>query len=694
MRIKSLSVKNFRLLENVTIKMEEDITIIVGRNNSGKSSLADICIDLLEKQSEFKFVDFSKECYKKFKKSLKLYEEYLNSVDSKKSEEEQIKIMAHVEKSLPKITFEILIEYDKEKDTNLTGLSTFIMDLDTSRNDALILFEYSCDDSLRLFSSYYTANKKEEIDFIIYLDKNIKSFYSIKVFAVDKNKREYKRLLKKEERSSIEKVFITRSITAQRGVDDNTKDARKSLGKGFENYYKHTKPNDDRTNLEKILNEFSKALETKYEELFVGILSDLSTFGGETPTKIPEIQIKSIFKSENVLNRNIQYFYNNGESILLPENYNGLGYSNLIYIVLQFASFFEEFKNMEPKPEFLFIILEEPEAHMHPQMQQIFIKNVKKFLSNKGYCAQIIITTHSSHILAESGIDNQKGFDRIRYFEISKSNINVRDLSELKINDDDRGVTTKKFLRQYLTLHKCDLFFADKIILVEGPTERMLLPQMIRKLSSTLQNQYLSIVEVGGAYAHRFKELLEFINVKTLIITDIDSVELIGKSWCACEVKSETNTSNAVLKNWVPKIISIDDLLIVDDKNKITNENKIRVSYQIPENENTKCGRSLEEALILKNVNILSKNKQLLSTKDYFDKDVQEIENNSYKFTEDLLKNVKKTGFTFDLMLMIEWDIPKYIYEGLKWLEKDIEDNSEKTIHKKKANKEHEKTDN
>lgn len=677
MRITSISINNFRLLEKISVNLEEDITLIVGRNNTGKSSLADLCIDLLEKQNELKFVDFSNGCYPKFRESYEFYKEYLKSIKIGEDEKDQLIKKAKIEETLPKITLEILIEYDKEKDTNLTGLSTYIMDLDVSRNDALILVEFSADDTLRLFSSYQTSNNTEAVDLIAYLNKNIKSHYSIKTFAIDKNKREYKRKIEKDNKNSLQKVFITRSITAQRGVDDNSKDNKKTLGKGFERYYKNTKPNDDKAKIDALLKVLSNELEIKYQALFNGILTGLKTFGGETPTKIPEITIKSIFEGENVLNKNIHYFYNNGEDILLPENYNGLGYSNLIYMVLQFASFFEEFKNMEPKPAFLFLILEEPEAHMHPQMQQVFIKNIKRFLTENGDCAQVIITTHSSHILAESGLDDKKGFDRIRYFDKSKHKITVRDLSELKIVEDPEN--TKKFLRQYLTLHKCDLFFADKIILVEGPTERMLLPQMLKLISDSLQNEYISIVEVGGAYAHRFKDLLEFINVKTLIITDIDSVDqkdVEGEkkgAWSACPVKIGAKTSNSVLKKWVPQKDDISTLLGLEEADKITNGNKIRVAYQIPEIKDGKCGRSLEEALILKNSKKFSKNAKLITTKDYFDIEVKELEDTSYTFTENLLRNVKKTGFIFDLILMTDWDAPKYFIEGLQWLEKDIE---------------------
>ncbi|MFS7180564.1 ATP-dependent endonuclease, partial [Serratia proteamaculans] len=75
------------------------------------------------------------------------------------------------------------------------------------------------------------------------------------------------------------------------------------------------------------------------------------------------------------------------------------------------------------------------------------------------------------------------------------------------------------------------MFFADKAVLIEGTSERLLLPAMIRKTDAAapgepqLGSQYLTVMEVGGAYAHRFFDLLSFLELRTLIITDIDSVK-------------------------------------------------------------------------------------------------------------------------------------------------------------------------
>lgn len=137
------------------------------------------------------------------------------------------------------------------------------------------------------------------------------------------------------------------------------------------------------------------------------------------------------------------------------------------------------------------------------------------------------MTTHSSHIVAECD------FDDIKYFFKTNEGDNVisKNLSDLEIMyQKEKGSKNNhfKFLKQYLTLNRAEVFFADKIVLIEGDTERILLPAMIKKLDQEneydipLSSQNISIIEVGN-YAEIYAEFIQFIGIKTLIITDIDT---------------------------------------------------------------------------------------------------------------------------------------------------------------------------
>ena len=680
MRIQNITVHNFRLLSNVSIALEDDITLIVGRNNTGKTSLLEVIKAFLSTEDKLTFEDFSQSAYNEFKR---LYSEYEKTLVPDISDEDKQKIEDVIQNEFPKIQLKIEFIYDKVKDS-LINLSEFITDLDVNRNDACVLLSFESYNSVGLLKSFH--NREDKTTGILqYLKENINSNYRIKCFAKD-IKSEYLREIELGFREKIKKVVLFQEIKAMRILDDKKSDSNKTLAVGFSKYYNERDKTDDNVKaVESSLKEISITLKEKYDAVLGSILKDLERFGAKTPITIPKISIASEFDSESVIKNNIKYYYKQ-EEIDLPESYNGLGYSNLIYMVLELASFIEHFRNSKEDKvsEFLTVLIEEPEAHMHPQMQQVFISQIKGIVDDAqkdGIFVQLIITSHSSHILSEAGIDKEKGFKRIRYFNRIDDNILVKDFNTLEIVDEEK---TARFLRQYLTLHKSDLFFSDKVIIVEGTTERMLLPQMIRKIVPDLVTQYVSILEVGGAYTHKFKEILEFLNLKTLIITDIDSID--GVTGEKCAVKKGENgelTSNQTLKNWLPKKSTIKELIEVADKDKIDSK-IIRIAYQTE--ENGEIGRSLEEAFIIANSNFLKT--EIPQPDDANFKPAKEFSLFMSKGLDKLdtktaynlapVTSSAKTNFTFDLMSFPEdkygnWNVPKYISEGLIWLAKPIE---------------------
>ena len=75
----------------------------------------------------------------------------------------------------------------------------------------------------------------------------------------------------------------------------------------------------------------------------------------------------------------------------------------------------------------------------------------------------------------------------------------------------------------FLKLVYSELIFADKVILYEGDTERLYIRKLIGLSEfSSLQNSYIAFIQVGGAYAHNYLQILEMLKIKSLIITDLD----------------------------------------------------------------------------------------------------------------------------------------------------------------------------
>ena len=680
MRIKYIQVRFFRMLANVSINLEDDITLIVGRNNSGKTSLLEIIKMLTSNEDTLSFEDFSQSSYPLFKK---LYSEFEKTLEEDISEEDKEVIEIDIQEKFPKIQLQIEFIYDKEKDS-LVELSEFITDLDVERNDACVLLSYEPVNTIGLLKQFHNR-EDQDISFIPYLKEISNTFYKLKCYAKDINS-DYKREIELGFKEKIKKIVSFEDIKALRILDDKKNDKNKTLASGFSKYYNERDKTDANVQaVEKKLKEVSADLKDKYDAVLVKILKDLKRFGAETPVTIPPIVIDSEFDSEAVIRNNIKYYYKQDE-INLPESYNGLGYSNLIYMILELASFIQRFVNAKDEKisEFLTVLIEEPEAHMHPQMQQVFISQLKGIIEDAkkdNIHVQLLITSHSSHILSEAGIDSEKGFKRIRYFNQIENSVEVQDFNTLKISNEKQ---TARFLKQYLTLHKSDLFFSDKVIIVEGTTERMLMPQLIFKSAPGLATQYVSILEVGGAYTHKFKEILEFLKLKTLVVTDIDSVE--SDSGKRCQVNGGLGgelTSNYTLRDWIPKKLTITELLACGEENKIE-DGIVRVAYQTEENGTV--GRSFEEAFINTNFDLIkskytNENGKEKDVKNLFSfSRVKSIEDLNAELPFDLAPTTSssKTNFAFDVMSFPEdeekkWKVPAYIDEGLKWLEKPLE---------------------
>jgi predicted ATP-dependent endonuclease of OLD family len=368
----------------------------------------------------------------------------------------------------------------------------------------------------------------------------------------------------------------------------------------------------------------------------------------------------------------------------------------MLYIFIQIITY--KHKVDRDKKLFNILFIEEPESHLHPQMQSTFLDKVKNILGYENNMYSFI-TTHSSYILQKADLSN------IRYFLHIDSNIYVKSLCEF-FNQEGYS-NLEDFIKKYFKINTCDLFFADKAILVEGTVERILMPLLIQKYDTAagtnLSKQHLSIIEVGGAYAHIFNELLNFLEIKTLIVTDIDSVTGSHNSKCKCDISSESDdykklsikTSNTVIKDWFDrkgeplfiKELALSCLQNQDILVKKSNQYEFRkLTFQLPALKETLWGRTFEEQLIIENnsyFEILLKDDKnhymveslitAINQANIKGVNISEGKNISKDllrtFAYEIVENIEKTSFALDLLVLDGWQIPSYIEEGFKWLQ-------------------------
>ncbi|MGO9621984.1 MAG: AAA family ATPase [Desulfobaccales bacterium] len=182
----------------------------------------------------------------------------------------------------------------------------------------------------------------------------------------------------------------------------------------------------------------------------------------------------------------------------LPEQCNGLGYQNLISMVFKLISFRDDWLKVGKAartyeetgarqvatPPLHLVLLEEPEAHLHVQVQQVFIRKAFDVLRNhpdlrdqSPLSTQLVVSTHSSHVAHE--VD----FASMRYFRRHPARNSGETPTSTVVNLSEVFGTpneTAKFVSRYLLATHADLFFADGTIIVEGAAERMLVPHFIR----------------------------------------------------------------------------------------------------------------------------------------------------------------------------------------------------------------------
>lgn len=415
-------------------------------------------------------------------------------------------------------------------------------------------------------------------------------------------------------------------------------------------------------------------MDAQYAGVFNGFLKNAKDF-----LNLKNLKVISNLKSQELISHSSQVVYG-GDGHVLPEHLNGLGFMNILYLLLDIE--IKKYNiSSENKPINL-LFIEEPEAHTHPQMQYVFAREIKKIKETVNL--QTLITTHSSHIVS------QCNFEDVRYLsETNGTNIKIKNFyDELKVNYTDSDHF--KFLVQYLTLQSSELFFADKIIFIEGTTEKILLPYFIslfdKKLpegSVRLSSQNISMIEVG-ANAKVFAPFLEFLGIKTLIITDIDTTKKTtetedGKTtttYPAHPVSGSDHTSNYTLKHFylAPEIDKpeFSDWFKKLKSNELFKEGgNVKAAYQLE--EHGYHARSFEDAFL----HINREKIKLLSDKLEGLQNIKELADDTldaYELNKKILKN--KSAFASSLLYQaltqddIEFDMPLYIQEALAWLQK------------------------
>ncbi len=563
MYISELTLTNFRGFKNPTkILFTEGTNVIIGHNNSGKTTVIK-GLELLFDSEKNKRL-----CIHDFNKNL--------SIDEIKTNPPKITITAK------------LVESENEEDysDDLVTVSTWLTKIEKPY-EALITYEFFLPEKERDdYTKIIEKTESQDInDYWYEIEYNFLQKYTYKLYVGNP---EYKNVIEAETLKRFDFQFLTAIRDVERDLFTGRNSLLKEVIDFFIDYEIKTNDTLNDSDKRKEISARKKAFSKDAKEL-ISVLQNRMAAGKKHMLRYAEEtgaafeNLKPSFEGrilDTELYSALKLIVENETGIKLPANQNGLGYNNLIYISLLLARMQKnasgDYLGTNSKV-FSMLAIEEPEAHLHPNMQYKFLKFLNENKENE--VRQIFITSHSPNITAAVNLDD--------IIVLYKDNNEVRVAYPGRVfTNTKEDIVSKSYVQRFIDVTKADIFFAKNLILVEGIAEQLLFPEFARILTCDLTDAHVSVVNIGGRYFEHFLKLFDTskskyaIKKKIACITDLDPVRKKkekGSKWKSClpmaiNCEVANYEYNACSNNVVDKYCgrSTNDIVRVYSQNKNT----------------------------------------------------------------------------------------------------------------------------
>ncbi|WP_373056354.1 ATP-dependent endonuclease [Zunongwangia sp. H14] len=504
MYIRSLSIRNFRNFYKSKFIFKKGINTIIGENGSGKTNLffalRVLIDDKLPRYIRFHKSDFNRGLGKwaghwmilsvTFEELDASEEAQVLAVQSSGNMDGSKKTGSYAVYFRPKYQFrKELYDYSQTPDKSVEGLQLYLDKLTIDDYETSYLCrgtgDFSDDDIYKKYVGDFEAvefpnpDDKEELIFGTFLPREI----------------------------SVHNEVSCTFIKALRDVESDLRSYSTNplinLLRGKEKTVEVSKQTDIIESIDKLNDQISSLKEVK--EVKDGIDKSIKEAVGTTYG--PNIDVKSELPNDmEKLLQSLKLWVGDPDE----EGYMGkiwelsLGGANMIYLSLKLL----EYEKIRTDRIANFLLIEEPEAHIHTHIQKTLFDNVQ---TNK---TQVIISTHSTHISSVS--------------RISSVNILSRGNKQTLVYQPSNNLDDEFIERaeRYLDAIRSNLLFAKGVVLVEGDAEQILIPQMFKKaFGISLDEIGVSLVNIGSTGFKNVARLFhkDRIQKNCAILTDLDA---------------------------------------------------------------------------------------------------------------------------------------------------------------------------
>lgn len=440
MHVSSINIKNFRNFRNFSISFNEEFQTIIGENNIGKSNLYYAIRLVLDSNLSYNARKLAETDFNKFPK-INEDSNIIISIEFSGEDLEQSPILGAMRVAIDKAR----ITYVFAHNSRLRG--------ETSSSGSVSISDFS----YRLYAGGDSLDFEELIKLY---PINFEHLKGINIFYIAAFRNIYKDI------EGTNYSLLNRYCASRPAAEDEMDEVRQLL----------SEPSAKINSLEFINN----------------ISSEIESQGNEISGKYFSSNLEVNFSSDvsNDFLNALQLYFKDGE-VKIPISLMGLGQKNLLYLSI----YLSKLQNERLEGGLDILLIEEPEAHLHPQLQKILFSRIsaKKSL-------QVFMSSHSTHIASTCEYKSLNVIYRARRGIKSFSPFIISALNE----------RDKNLLKRYLDATRSELFFSSGVILVEGVAEQFLIPEIAKKIFQIdLVENNISVVPVYGRYFDPYLKLFQ-----------------------------------------------------------------------------------------------------------------------------------------------------------------------------------------